>query len=191
MFQENKARQIFQKTNISYPATKISYPRAHQRVRNVCLSESFLETPDLRFALFPYYRRFCFWFCYSEVFILIFRYLISANELTARGLFWTWVLFQKCYFLAVRPFWWELNVLAILQNFNCYVCWKLSSRMPQWGSTKFETTHLRKEPIISRLFYCLSDIISYWNEMQKQKHFLKKRRSSFISKIRYANPRFS
>ena len=54
VFQENKARQIFRKTNIS----------------NVCVSGGkkcsffgkfgvlcFLETPVLRFALLPYYRR--------------------------------------------------------------------------------------------------------------------------------------
>ena len=42
VFQENKARQIFRKTNISY-----------HLIRTRC----FLETPGLRFALLPYYRQ--------------------------------------------------------------------------------------------------------------------------------------
>ena len=44
VFQENKARQIFRKTNISYPV----------RVR---IRRCFLETAVLRFALLPNYRR--------------------------------------------------------------------------------------------------------------------------------------
>ena len=36
MFQENKGRQIFQKTNMSYP---LDTPRTYQELRNVCLSE--------------------------------------------------------------------------------------------------------------------------------------------------------
>ena len=60
VFQENKASQIFQKTNISYPDTK-TY---------VCVSGGnkcsffdkfdvlcFLGTPVLRLALLPYYQR--------------------------------------------------------------------------------------------------------------------------------------
>ena len=58
VFQENKARQIFYKTNISYPLIRT---RVCQGVRNVCFSEnlacSFLETSVLRFDLLPYYRR--------------------------------------------------------------------------------------------------------------------------------------
>ena len=62
VFQENKARQIFLKRNISYPLDTHTY---------VCVSlgkkssifEKFgapclFETPILRFALLPYYRRF-------------------------------------------------------------------------------------------------------------------------------------
>ena len=61
VFQENIERQIFQKTNISYPPDTHTY---------VCVSGDkkclffgkfdvlrFLETPILRFALLPYYRR--------------------------------------------------------------------------------------------------------------------------------------
>ena len=44
VFQENKAHQIFRKTNISYPLIR-------------SFSLCFLGTPVLRFALFPYYRR--------------------------------------------------------------------------------------------------------------------------------------
>ena len=59
-FQENKSHQIFRKTNISYPVTR-TRTCADQGVRNVCFSENlvccFLETPVLRFALLPYYRR--------------------------------------------------------------------------------------------------------------------------------------
>ena len=61
VFQENKARQIFRKMNISYPLIMHTY---------VCVSVGkkcsffrkfdvlcFLATPVLRFALSPYYRR--------------------------------------------------------------------------------------------------------------------------------------
>ena len=59
VFQENKARQIFRKTNIYYPL-----------IRYVCVSWDkkcsffakfgvlcFLETPVLRFTLSPYYQQ--------------------------------------------------------------------------------------------------------------------------------------
>ena len=39
MFQENKARQIFRKMNISYPLIR-TRTRAYQRVRNICFSEN-------------------------------------------------------------------------------------------------------------------------------------------------------
>ena len=42
LFQENKARQIFRKTNISYSLRKFGVLY-------------FFETPVLRFALLPYY----------------------------------------------------------------------------------------------------------------------------------------
>ena len=57
MFQESKARQNFQKANISYKYVCVSRGKK-------CLSFGnfgvlcFLETPVLRFALLPYYRRF-------------------------------------------------------------------------------------------------------------------------------------
>ena len=46
VFQENKGRQIFRKTNISYSLMRISHPL-------IC----FFETLILRFALLPYHRR--------------------------------------------------------------------------------------------------------------------------------------
>ena len=46
-FQESKARQNFRKTNISYPL------KFFGNFGVLC----FLETPVLRFALLPYYRR--------------------------------------------------------------------------------------------------------------------------------------
>ena len=56
VFQENKARQVFRKTNI--------YPQIRTRTGvEKCLflgkfgELCFLETPVLRFALLPYYRR--------------------------------------------------------------------------------------------------------------------------------------
>ena len=51
VFQENKARQIFRKTNISYPL--IQTRTFFGKFGVPC----FLETPVLRFALLPYYRR--------------------------------------------------------------------------------------------------------------------------------------
>ena len=55
VFQENKARQIFRKTNISYPVCisggkKCSF---FGKFGVLC----FLETPVLRFPLLPYYRQ--------------------------------------------------------------------------------------------------------------------------------------
>ena len=57
MFQENKARQIFWKTNISHPLTR-THTCAYQGVGNVCFSENlawfiFLKHPfwDLPFCL--------------------------------------------------------------------------------------------------------------------------------------------
>ena len=59
MFQENKARQIFWKKNLSYPM--IRTPCAYQWVRNVRFSENLvfciLETSVSRFALLLYYRQ--------------------------------------------------------------------------------------------------------------------------------------
>ena len=49
-FKKNKARQIFRKTNISYPLI-----RTHTWESGVLC---FLVTPILRFALLPYYRRY-------------------------------------------------------------------------------------------------------------------------------------
>ena len=59
VFQENKARQIFQKTNHSYP---LIYLRVRIRGKKCSFFGrfgvlSFIETPVLRFALLPYYRR--------------------------------------------------------------------------------------------------------------------------------------
>ena len=51
VFQESKARQIFRKTNNSYP--KIRNVRFFGKFGVFC----FLETSVLRFALLPYYRR--------------------------------------------------------------------------------------------------------------------------------------
>ena len=57
VFQENKARQIFRKMNISYPLIR-TRTRAYQGVRNICFSENlvgfvFLKHPswDLPFCL--------------------------------------------------------------------------------------------------------------------------------------------
>ena len=60
-FQENKARQIFRKTYIFYPLI-CTRTCAYQGVKNVCFCGKFgvlcfLETPVLRSALLPYYRR--------------------------------------------------------------------------------------------------------------------------------------
>ena len=61
VLKENKARQISEKTNISYPLIRTG-TCAYQGVRNVCFFGKFgvlcfLLTPVLRFALLPYYRR--------------------------------------------------------------------------------------------------------------------------------------
>ena len=58
VLQENKAHQIFRKTNIFYP---LICTCVYQGVKNVCFSENlacffFLETPVLRFTLLPYYQ---------------------------------------------------------------------------------------------------------------------------------------
>ena len=61
VLQENKARQIFQKRNISYPLMG-TRTCAHQEVRNVCFLGKFsllcfLVTPVLTFATLPHYRQ--------------------------------------------------------------------------------------------------------------------------------------
>ena len=61
VFQESKAHQIFQKTNISYPLV-CTRTESEMVVWNVRFFGKFgvlyfLETPVLRFALLPYYRR--------------------------------------------------------------------------------------------------------------------------------------
>ena len=53
LFQENKARQTFRKTNISYPLIRTRNVRFFEKFGVLC----FLETPVLRFALLPYYQR--------------------------------------------------------------------------------------------------------------------------------------
>ena len=59
VFQENKARQIFRKTNISYPLirTCISGCKKRSFFRKFGVL-CFLETPVLRFAILPYYPRY-------------------------------------------------------------------------------------------------------------------------------------
>ena len=59
---ENKARQIFRKTNNSYPLIR-TLACTYQGIRNVRFSENlmcfvFLVTPVLRFALLSFYLRF-------------------------------------------------------------------------------------------------------------------------------------
>ena len=61
VFQENKTRQIFRKTNISYPLIR-TRTCVYQGEGNVCFGGKFgvlcfLETPVLRLTLLPYYRR--------------------------------------------------------------------------------------------------------------------------------------
>ena len=54
VFQENKALQIFQKMNTSYPLIRThTYQGFFRKFGVLC----FLETPVLRFAFLPYYRR--------------------------------------------------------------------------------------------------------------------------------------
>ena len=56
VLQENKARQIFRKTNIFYPLIRTGGKKCSffGKFGVFC----FLETPVLRFALLPYYQRF-------------------------------------------------------------------------------------------------------------------------------------
>ena len=58
VLQENKERQIFQKTNIAYPLIR-TRACAYQGVRNVCFSEN-VAFFVLRLDLLPYYRRVMF-----------------------------------------------------------------------------------------------------------------------------------
>ena len=54
VFQENKALQIFQKMNTSYPLIRThTYQGFFRKFGVLC----FLETPVLRFAFLPYYRQ--------------------------------------------------------------------------------------------------------------------------------------
>ena len=61
IFQDNKARQIFQKTGIYFPLIRITWCVSggkkcpfFGKLDVIC----FLETPILKFALLSYYRRF-------------------------------------------------------------------------------------------------------------------------------------
>ena len=83
MFQENKARQIFQKTNISYPLIHTSGAKKCSffgKFGVVC----FLETPVLRFALLPYYRRIWIFIFFTKNLSLTWAsaILIHCNQLT-------------------------------------------------------------------------------------------------------------
>ena len=60
-FKKTKHAKFSEKTKISYPLIRTP-TCAYQRVRNVCFFGKFgvicfIETPVLRFALLPYYRR--------------------------------------------------------------------------------------------------------------------------------------
>ena len=58
VLQENKARQIFRKTNISFPLIRTRMC-VYQGVRNVCFSENLARFVfALGFALLPYCRRY-------------------------------------------------------------------------------------------------------------------------------------
>ena len=59
VFQENKARQIFRKTNISCPLIRTCTCKKYSFFRKFGVL-CFLETPVLRFALLPYYGRLHF-----------------------------------------------------------------------------------------------------------------------------------
>ena len=63
VFQENKARQIFRKTHIAYPLIRIGTYVCVSGGKKCTFFENFgvlcfLETPVLRFAYLPYYRRY-------------------------------------------------------------------------------------------------------------------------------------
>ena len=60
VFQESKARQIFRKTNIFYPPDTHTYVSGGKKCSffGKFAVLCFLETPILRFAVLPYYRRF-------------------------------------------------------------------------------------------------------------------------------------
>ena len=61
VFQENNARQIFRKTNISYPLISTLQKCSFFGKFGVLY---FLEPPVLRFALLPFYRQFHQYLCY-------------------------------------------------------------------------------------------------------------------------------
>ena len=61
VFQKNRVRQMFRKTNILWPLIR-THTCAYQGVRNIRSFRKFgvlcfLETPVLRFTLLPHYRR--------------------------------------------------------------------------------------------------------------------------------------
>ena len=95
VFQENKARQIFRKTNISYPLIRTRMCAQQGGGSKKCLFFGkfgmlcFPETPVLRFVLLPYYRRFqmifrlfkffrlfsCTISCFKEMFSIFFIFV--------------------------------------------------------------------------------------------------------------------
>ena len=76
VFQENKARQIFRKTIISYSLIRtLTYVCVSGGKKNSFFGKfgvlCFLEIPVLRFALLPYYRRTTGSFRFFIVFVLL------------------------------------------------------------------------------------------------------------------------
>ena len=86
VFQENKARQIFRKTNISFPLIRTP-TCAYQGARNVRFFGKFgvlwfLETPVLRFALLPYYQRISNTLIYCHSALIIFGLVSVWSPIT-------------------------------------------------------------------------------------------------------------
>ena len=86
VFQENKARQIFWKTNISFPLIR-TRTCAYQGARNVRFFGKFgvlwfLETPVLRFSLLPYYRRISNTLIYCHSALIIFGLVSVWSPIT-------------------------------------------------------------------------------------------------------------
>ena len=88
VFQENKARQVFRRTNISYPLMR-TRTYAYQRVRNVRFSENlarfvFLKHPfwDSPFCLIIDEFRDCQWLTHCQRFLLQNRKILTMS--------WAW-----------------------------------------------------------------------------------------------------
>ena len=130
VFQENKTRQIFRKTNICNPVIHIR-PCTYQGVSNVRFFGKFdvlcfLETPILRFALLPYYL----WTTIILLTLINKEWVTSDPSVYVFGTCFLQILPQTSYLLCCRALvlssplevFYKKGVFKISQKFQKATC---------------------------------------------------------------------